>query len=82
MINLSYHTYREKSIKKGRVTNAPCKESLLAEGLAVGTLVHGGIALMGAYQNAIQSAVVGVGAVVCALLYGALDALVCFAVHL
>ena len=52
------------------------EQLLLAEGHAVGALVLGGIALVGAHQNALQSAVVtGVG-MVGALMDGALDALV------
>ena len=50
--------------------------SLLAEGFAVGALVHGGIGLVGAHQDAVQRAVVLVLAVVCTLLDGAFDALV------
>ena len=37
---------------------------------------------MGTYQNTVQSAVVAVCAVVCALMNGALDALVGVAVHI
>ena len=55
--------------------------SLLAEGLAVGALIHSGIGLMGADQDPLQGAVVGIGAVMCALLNGAFDALVCVAIH-
>ena len=51
------------------------------EGHAVGALVLGGIAFMGAYQNGIQGAVVLGGAVVGALADGTLNALVCMAVH-
>ena len=54
---------------------------LLAEGLAVGALVHGGVALVGTYQDAVQGAVVAVGAVVSALLNGAFNALVCLTIH-
>ena len=54
---------------------------LFAEGLAVGTLVLGGVALMGAHQNPVQGAVVLLVAVVCAGLHGAFNALVCVAVH-
>lgn len=60
----------------------PKEEALfLAEGLAVGALVHGGITLMGANQNAVQSAVIAVRAVVCTLMHGTFDALICFAIH-
>ena len=51
------------------------------EGLAVRALVNGGICFVGTYQDPIQGAVVLTGAVVGAVGYGALDALVCMAVH-
>ena len=54
---------------------------LFAERLAVSTLVHSRILLVGAHHNAVQRAVVFGGAVVCTLLYGAFDALVCLAIH-
>ena len=54
---------------------------LLVEGHAVGALVLGGIAFMGAYQNGIQRAVVLGSAVVGALTYGTLDALVGVTAH-
>lgn len=54
---------------------------LLVEGHAVGALVLGGIALVGANQNGIQRAVVLGSAVVGALAYGTLDALVGVTVH-
>ena len=59
----------------------PLKFLLLAEGLAVGTLVHGGIHFMGAHQDAVQRAVVLGIAVIGALLDGAFDALVGMVVH-
>ena len=52
------------------------RASLLAEGQAVGALVLGGIALMGAHHDPVQGAVVGVLGVVGTLLDGTLDALV------
>ena len=54
---------------------------LFTEGLAVGALVHGGVLLVGAYHDAIQRAVVLGIAMVCTLLNGALNALVCMAIH-
>ena len=54
---------------------------LLAEGHAVGALVLGGVGLMGAYKDLVQGAVVGLVAVMGTLGNGALDALICFAVH-
>ena len=71
------------SIKKGHAKAYPIEKTLfLAEGLAVGALIHGGIAFMGTYQNAVQSAVIAVGAVIGTLMHGTLDALVGVAVHI
>ena len=56
-------------------------QSLLAEGLAVGALVSSGIGLMGAYQDPLQGAEIGILAVMCALLDSTLNALVCMAIH-
>ena len=64
-----------------RQFSLPHSTSLLAEGLAVGALVHGGIGLMSTNQDPVQGAVVLIVAVVSALLDGALDALVCIAIH-
>ena len=55
--------------------------SLLAEGLAVSALIHGGICLMGAYQDPLQRAKVGILAVMGALLDSTLNALVCMTIH-
>ena len=52
------------------------RASLLAEGQAVGALVLGGVALMGAHHDPVQGTVVGVLGVVGTLLDGTLDALV------
>ena len=54
----------------------------LTEGLAVGALVNGGVALVGTDQDALQRAVVSFIAVMGALMDGALDALVGIAVHI
>ena len=54
---------------------------LFAEGLAIGALIHGGVGLVGAHKNAVQRAVVLIFAVVCTLLNGAFDTLVCVTVH-
>ena len=62
--------------------NAPQKELLSAEGHAICALIHGGVALMGTYQNAVQSAVIGILTVVSALMNSTLNALVCFAIHI
>ena len=56
---------------------------LSEEGLAVRALIHGGVGLVGADQNLVQRAVVGLVTVVTALADGAGDALVdVFAVHI
>jgi hypothetical protein len=54
----------------------------LLEGLAVGTLVHHGIVLVGTHHDAVQRAVVFGVAVMCAGLNGAFDALVSVAIHI
>ena len=59
----------------------PRQRLLLAEGLAVGALVHGRIGLMGTYQNTLQRAVVCVSAMVGALRNSTLDTLVSMAAH-
>ena len=54
---------------------------LLAEGLAVGALIHSGILLVGAHHDAVQRTVVFGVAVVSAGLDGTFDALVCVGIH-
>ena len=54
---------------------------LLAEGLAVGALIHGGICLVGAHQNAVQGAVILSTAVMHALVNCAFDALIGMTIH-
>ena len=54
---------------------------LLAERLAVGALIHGGVSLVGTHQDLVQGAVVLTLAVVGALGDGTLDTLVGIAVH-
>lgn len=54
----------------------------LTERLAVGTLILGGVFLVGTYQDTIQRAVVLAVAMVCALLNGAFNALVCVTIHI
>ena len=54
---------------------------LLAEGLAVGALVLGGVVFVGTHQDPVQGAVVLGIAVVSAGLDGAFNALVCMTVH-
>jgi hypothetical protein len=55
--------------------------SLLAEGLAVGALIHSGIGLMGADQDPLQRAEVCILAVMGTLLDSTFNALVCMAIH-
>ena len=56
-------------------------ESALAEGLAVGALIHGGVDLVGAHQNPVQRAIVLAFTVMGALAHGAFNALVGMAIH-
>ena len=68
--------------KRGAYETHPKEEVLLlAEGHAVGALIHRRITLMGAYQDSVQSAVVGILAVVSALMNGAFNRLVCLTIH-
>jgi hypothetical protein len=54
---------------------------LLAEGLAVGALLIGGVHLVGSHLDVIKRAVISGIAVIGTLLDGTGDALVCVAVH-
>ena len=54
---------------------------LLTERLAIGALIHSRICLMGAYQNPVQRAEIGILTVILALLNGTLNALVCMGIH-
>lgn len=71
--------------KKSRQQKAAAKWQMvclfLAEGLAVGTLIHGGIGLVGTYQDPVQGTIVLILAVVCTLLDGAFNALIGMKVH-
>ena len=70
--------------KKKRIAAAKAAATiplLLAEGLAVSALVHGGVTLMGANQDPVQGAIVCLIAMMGALCYGTFDALVCVTVH-
>ena len=78
---LSYLVWNSSSRKKARQLALPLGCLLLTEGLAVGALVHSGIGFVSAYQNPIQRAEVLALAVMCALLYGAFNALVGMVVH-
>ena len=61
--------------------SAAADDLLFAEGLAVGTLIHGGVDLVGTHQDAVQGTVVLVLAVVGALLDSAFDAFVGMTAH-
>ena len=78
-----YHTifWCNRQAKKKDGGFMPPPKLLLAEGLAVGTLIHSGILLVSTHQDSIQGAVVFRIAVISTLLNGAFDALVCLAVH-
>ena len=65
-----------KGCKGGRLPPWGSAALLLTEGQAVGTLVLGGVALVGAHHDPVQGALVGVLGVVGTLLDGTLDALV------
>lgn len=82
--NRYYHTIisknRQDRKRKGGGIKPPSK-LLLAERLAVSALVNSGVLLVSAHQDPVQRAVVFRIAVVCALLNGAFDTLVCFAAH-
>ena len=79
---LYYHTvFLSCSQEKRWRHTAATVKSLFAERLAVGTLVHGRILLVGAHQNLIQRTVVFGITVIGTLLDGTFDALVCLVVH-
>ena len=64
-----------------RLTPPPLLRLLLAEGLAVGALIHGRVGLMGAHPDLVQGTVVFVFTVVSTGLDGTFDALVGMAIH-
>lgn len=69
-------------VKKEKRQHAlPLFRLLLAEGLAVGTRIDGGIHLVRADEDLVKGAVIGAVTVMCALGDGAFDTLVCVAVH-
>ena len=79
---LPYHTHFSPfRQEKTRQPWLPRCRLPLAEGLAVGALVHGGIGFMGTHQDPVQGAVVLGIAVVCAGLNGAFDALIGMTIH-
>jgi hypothetical protein len=69
------------SSKRNAAADAAANALSLAEGLAVGALIHRRICLVGAHQNTVQRAVVLGIAVVSAGLNGAFDAFVGIGVH-
>ena len=75
MLNIRWIDAEIRPSGYGKAAGA-ARGSLLAEGQAVGALVLGGVALMGAPHDPVQGTVVGVLGVVGALLDGTLDALV------
>ena len=75
---------RESSEKRKGTAGFPfkCGSLLSAEGHAVGALLHGRIAFVGAHQNLVQGAVVLALAVMGALTDGALHTFVGMTVHI
>ena len=67
--------------KEMRRHKPPRFSLLLAEGHAIGALVHGRIGFVSANLDLVQRAVIFGFTVICALLDGASDALVCVAIH-
>lgn len=53
----------------------------LAEGLTIRALILSGVCFVGAYQNAVQRAVICITAVICALRYSTFDTLIGVTVH-
>jgi len=78
----SFHQLIRQGKLRQRFAAAVCLlQLLLAEGLAVGALVGGGVHFVGTHQNLVQRTVVLMTAVMGALLDGTFDALVSMAVH-
>ena len=78
-----YHIIHIRQEKIRQTDGSACRfaGSLLAEGHAVGALIHGRIALMGTHQDSVQRTEILLAAVVCALGDGAFNALVCVTAH-
>lgn len=81
--DLVYHTrlFRVRQGKEMRQHGSCRIFSLLVEGFTVGALVNSGVQLMGANQDPVQRTVVFALTVMCTLLNGALDALICLVCH-
>ena len=78
-----YHNLR-KAVRQGKLRQPKLPQSsflLLAEGHAVGALIHVGVSFMSANQDMIQGAVICILTMVCALSNSALNALVCITIH-
>ena len=73
--------FRQGKLRQHLLPQSSQRSLLLAEGLAVGALVSGGIHLMGTHQNLVQGTVVLVAAVMGALLDGTFDTLVGMTIH-
>ena len=82
LLNISFFSGSVKTETQNAAANR-CRTGrlLCPEGLAVGTLVFGGVVLVGAHQNPVQGAVVFGVTVVGAGLNGAFDAFVGMAIH-
>ena len=80
--NINNHTrscgFRQEKMRQRLL---PRIKLLLAEGLAVGALVFGGVHLVGTHQDPVQGAVVLVLTVISTLLDGTFDTLVCVTIH-
>ena len=81
IITVLFSAVKGRDKESAAAIAAALESLLLTEGLAVGALILRGIAFMGAHQNAVQRAVVLAVAVVCTLLNGAFDTLVCIVIH-
>ena len=65
-----------------RWQHTPHTSLLLAEGLAVGTLIHGRVGLVGTHLNSVQRAIICVLTVISTLGNSAFDALIGMAAHI
>ena len=77
---LSYHARQVKNAAAAAAAKHR-KNLFLSKGLAIGALVNSGICLMGAHEDPVQRAIVGIAAMMGTLLDGTLNALICMAVH-
>ena len=70
-----------KHHKKFTADYAAVNPLLSAEGHAVSTLLHCGIAFVGTHQNSFQRAIIGITAVMCALSDRTFNTLISVTVH-